>query len=220
MGLSRRAESKPRMQNATTLFYMGPSTERMEPCVDLEEMIDALPAAPVMFDDWQISQLSTELPRMTTPELLLHDERLGVQSPVGKAARSKLDLAIEFERGSPTAISDMLALTRCAKPTALRLATERSDVAVTPPAAASTETQQEHTTQQQLHNRKERNRASAMESRKRKRQQVEDLEALVLELKATVHTLTAQNAALRRDCFARAATIGAPDVDDEKELDF
>jgi len=45
-----------------------------------------------------------------------------------------------------------------------------------------------------------RNRASAAQSRKRKRQQVEDLEADVASLRETVRKLTEQNATLRREC--------------------
>jgi len=100
-------------------------------------------------------------------------------------------------------------------------AVEHGEAAVlTPLTLTSTEKQQDQKTQQ-LEMRKERNRASASESRKRKRQQVEDLESLILGLKETVRVLTEQNAALRRDCFERAAfERPAPGDDDEKELDF
>merc|ERR1719231_984539 len=63
--------------------------------------------------------------------------------------------------------------------------------------------------EQKRHQRMMRNRASAAQSRKRKRQQVEELEAMVASLKESVRALTQSNNELKRDCALAAGKAEA-----------
>lgn len=58
-----------------------------------------------------------------------------------------------------------------------------------------------------------RNRASAAQSRKRKRQHVEELQALVARLKEELQALKKENMELRQDCARAGGTVGSLSVE-------
>ena len=111
------------------------------------------------------------------------------------AARTCMSPSAARTCTSPTAITaDLLTPARqrkLAKPTARRFKRETS-------AETSSDTGSD--IEDRKEDRKQRNRDSAAESRKRKRQHVEDLEALLATLKRDAAALTTRNAELRREC--------------------
>lgn len=101
---------------------------------------------------------------------------------------------------SPTHITDALLTpvsSKHAKPRARRFKPH----VVSPTSIPDTDVVSALTSKQEVSSdRKQRKRDSAAESRKRKRSQLQDLEALAATLKSDVADLMAQNAELRREC--------------------